>query len=404
MLTQALVNGHRSPGRYTDQHGLALVVVTPQRRHWQYRYRSNGRDRLMALGNADLITLAMARERHLEARAKLARGVDPLDERHAAKAPKAPPAPMRTFASAAKLYLAAHEPSWSNQQHRWQWKTTLEALAYPVIGDKAVNQITTDDILAVLEPVWTKTPETASRLRGRIERILDYAKARKWRQGENPALWRGNLAHLLPSPLRLQPVAHHAALPWKECPAFMATLLPQQGSMGALALALQIFTAARSGEVRLATWPEIDFESATWTVPSERMKARREHRVPLSGPALAILKPLAEYRQGSLIFPSPGNPEVPLSNVTLLAVLKRMGRTDITSHGFRASFRSWAQDLGEPADLAEVALAHVPASKVLAAYARSDMLEARRGLMQRWAAFLTKPPTEIVPLHPAAAA
>jgi integrase len=401
MLTQAFVNTARTPGRYTDHHGLALVVITPDRRHWQYRFRSNGRDRLMSLGNADLVTLAIARERHLEARAKLARGVDPLDERHAGKPPKVAAPPTRTFATVARMYMAAHEAAWRNEQHRWQWKQTLEERAYPVIGDKGVDQITTDDMLAILEPVWSKTPETASRLRGRIERILDYARVRGWRSGANPALWRGNLAHLLPSPLKLHPVVHHAALPWKQCPAFMAALLPQEGSMGALALALQIFTAARSGEVRLATWHEIDFEEATWIVPAERMKAKREHRVPLSAPALTLLQPLAEYRQGALIFPSPGNPAVPLSNVTLLAVLKRMGRSDITSHGFRSSFRSWCQDHGEADNLAEAALAHMPTSKVVAAYARSDMLEARRGLMQRWAAFLTQPSASVVPLRAA---
>jgi integrase len=270
--------------------------------------------------------------------------------------------------------------------HRWQWRQTVRDIACPIIGSKTVDKITTDDVLAVLQPIWTTTPETASRLRGRIEVILDYARVRGWRDGPNPAAWRGNLAMMLPPPTKVRPVKHHAAMPWRECPAFMAKLLPIEGSMGAKALAFAILTAARSGEVREAQWDEIDFDIATWMVPASRMKAGREHRVPLSDAALAILKPLAEFRRNDLVFPGPSGRT--LSNMTLTAVLPRMGRGDLTAHGFRSSFRDWCADNQHSGELAEPALAHALPGKVKGASQRSDMLEARRGLMQDWADYL----------------
>jgi integrase len=397
-LTQPLVASQRTPGVYTDGHGLALVVLTPERRHWQFRYRAGGKARVMSLGNADVVTLAAARQAHLAARAKLAQGIDPLAERHAARAPQVDqePKPVPCFERVAQLYIAAHEPAWRSRQHRWQWRQTVEEIACPVIGQTPVDRIVTGDVLKVLEPIWQRTPETASRLRGRIEVILDYARARGWRDGPNPASWKGNLAHLLPSPTKLRPVVHHAALPWREAPAFMAKLLAMTGSMGALALAFAILTAARSGEVRMATWDEIDFQAALWTVPAARMKADRAHRVPLSETALTLLRPLAEARQNALMFPGPSG--AALSDMTLTAVLRRMGRGDLTAHGFRSTFRDWAADTGRSADAAEAALAHMPASKVVAAYARSDLLDLRRGVMADWAAYLTRPPAAVVPL------
>jgi integrase len=395
LLTQPEVDAAKTKGVYSDGGGLALFVTTPDRRHWRYRYRHNGRDREMSLGNADGVTLAMARQRHTIAKGKLAQGIDPLDERHPAKAaPEAPPA-MPTFGTVADDYIAAHEPEWRSKVHRAQWRQTV-GCANAVIGHRPVDQVGIDDVLAVLQPIWNQKPETASRLRGRIEVILDYARVRGWRDGPNPALWRGNLSLMLASPNKLRPTEHHAAMPWADCPAFVQRLLPVTGSMGARALAFAILTAARSGEVRAATWDEIDLKAALWTVPASRMKAAKQHRVPLSDAALAVLKPLAEFRQCPLVFPGPSLE--PLSDMTLTAVLRRMGLGHLTAHGFRSSFRDWAADTGRSADAAEAALAHAPASKVVAAYARSDLLELRRGLMAEWASFLTAPPADVIPL------
>jgi integrase len=372
-------------------------VVTPTRRHWQFRYVRQGRDRLMSLGNAYVITLAGARDLHLKARAKLAEGIDPLDERARARAPrqapKAPP-PMPPFKDAARDYIVAHEPSWRSKQHRWQWRQTIEDIAGPVLGEMPVDTIGTDHVLAVLQPIWHDKPETASRLRGRIEVILDYAKVRGWRSGENPARWRGHLSHLLASPTKLRLVRHHAALPWRECPEFMARLSAMENSMGALALAFAILTAARSGEVRLATWHEIDLATRLWTVPAARMKAGREHRVPLSEAACALVAPPAAYRQGALVFPGQGGPATPLSDMTLTAVLRRMGRGDLTAHGFRSTFRDWCAENGYPHHEAELALAHSNGNATTSAYLRTDLLDQRRGLMDAWAAFLTQPPAD----------
>jgi integrase len=397
MLTSAQVREARGrPGRYLDQHGLYLVVQTPEKRYWQFRYMLAGRERLMSFGPEGPITLDGARQRHLEARALIARGVDPLEERKKAQAP------TRTFEAVALEYVAAHEAGWRNPIHRQQWRNTLTSYAYPAIGAKPVSEITTADVLGVLKPHWNSKPESMSRLRGRIEAILSYAKTLGLRSGENPAAWRDNLIHALPSKGKVKPTVHHAALPWRDCPALLAKLMAPDASMGARALAFAILTAARSGEVRGMTWSETDVETATWTVPALRMKAGREHRVPLSEPALGLLEGAKGLRQSPLVFPGRDG-RSPLSDMTLTAVLRRMGRGDLTAHGFRSSFRDWAADTGRSADAAEAALAHAPASKVVVAYARSDLLDLRRGLMAEWAAFLTRPPADVVPLQSAAA-
>jgi integrase len=389
MLTSAQVTkGLRRPGRYLDQHGLYLVVQTADKRYWQYRYSIAGRERQMSFGPEGPITLEGARARHIKARALVIEGVDPLEERRKASAP------TRTFESVALDYIAAHEPGWTNGVHRHQWRSTLAANVFPVIGSMPVAMVNTDAVLKVLEPIWHNKPTTASRLRGRIEHILDYARVKGWREGPNPALWRGNLAVVLASPAKLAPVQHYPALDWREAPELMARLMEQDG-IGVRALQFAILTAARSGEVRGATWDEIDFQVALWTVPAARMKAGRLHRVPLSPSALAILEGAQCLRLSSLVFPGrDGRSEI--SNNTIASVLTRMGRRDLTVHGFRSTFRDWASDNGKPADAAEAALAHTPASKVVAAYARSDLLDQRRLLMREWGEFLTRPAVEVV--------
>jgi integrase len=329
----------------------------------------------------------------------LLKGVDPLAARQAAQAKAAAPA-IPTFADAAALYIAAHESGWKNAVHRGQWPQTLATYAFPVIGKMPVDSITSNDVLRVLEPIWTRTPEAASRVRGRIEAVLSSAKARGWRSGENPAAWRDNLAHLLPPKGRVHVVRRHAALPWRDCPTFLQSLGERDQGMAARALAFTILTAARSGEARGATWDEIDLQAALWSLPAGRMKTGRPHRVPLSEPALDVLRPLLGLRQCALLFPGRDGASQ-LSDMAFNVVLKRMGRADLTAHGFRSSFRDWVADTGRAADAAEMALAHVTGNAVVQAYQRSDLLEARRGLMAEWAAFLTRPPAEVVALRAA---
>ena len=295
-----------------------------------------------------------------------------------------------TFRSAANSYLASHAASWRNAKHRAQWGSTLETYAYPHLGDVPAAEVATGHVLAALEPIWRVKPETAARLRGRIEAVLDYARARSWREGENPAAWRGHLCELLPSRFKIAPTGHHAALPWKEAGAFLAALRAQPG-IGARALEFAILTAARSGEVLGATWGELDLGAKVWTVPGSRMKGGREHRVPLSAPALAVLAGMAKLQGGSEpaahVFPG-GNPGKPLSAMAMTMVLRRMKRADMTVHGFRSTFRDWtAEQTGVAREVAEAALAHATGDKVEAAYLRSDFFEKRRKLMEAWAGY-----------------
>ena len=274
-------------GRHGDGNGLSLIVSAPDRKHWQFRYMRNLKGREMSLGNAEHVSLADARQRAADCRKLLAQGVDPLDHKQAAKV-QAPPA-THTFAAVAEEYVAAHELSWRNAKHKYQWRQSLTSYAYPVIGGMDVAAVEMRDVLKLLQPIWTTKTETASRLRGRIETILAYATVSGWRTGSNPATWRGNLAMVLPAPDKVSPVEHHAALPWQEISAFWTALRERTGT-GALCLQFAILTAARSGEARGARWNEIDMQAAQWTVPAARMKAGKAHRVPLSGSAIAVLK------------------------------------------------------------------------------------------------------------------
>jgi len=291
-----------------------------------------------------------------------------------------------TFDKCAAAYIEAHKASWKKGKHAEQWRGSLRNYASPVFGSSPVQAIDLGLVMKALEPVWRTKSETASRVRGRIEAVLDWATVRGYRKGENPARWRGHLDKLLPARSKIQKVEHHPALPYHEIAEFTAVLRGQEG-IGARALEFLILTAARTGEIIGARWDEVDFEEKIWVVPAARMKAGREHRVPLTGTALAILKQMNGIREGDFVFPG-GKKTRPLSNMAMLAVLKRMGRSDLTAHGFRSTFRDWAAERTNfPREVVEMALAHTIESKVEAAYRRGDLFQKRRQLMEAWARF-----------------
>lgn len=378
-----------TPGRYGDGGGLWLQVRDERHRSWLFRYALHGRARQMGLGALQDVSLAEARETAAACRRLLRDGVDPIEQRRTARADAAGVGRL-TFRSVAERYLAANEASWRNAKHRYQWRATLET-AHALLGDRLVTAITTGDVTAVLEPIWMTKTETAKRLRGRIEAVLDYATAKGWRAGENPARWRGHLSNILPPPRRVAHTEHHAALPWRQAPSFMVQLREQRG-MAARALEFTILTAARTGETLGATWSEIDLKTATWTVPKARMKALRVHRVPLAPAVVDILRELPFSDGGAShgeqwVFPG-GRQGRALSNMSMAMLLRRMGRVDLTVHGFRSCFRDWcAEATDHPREVAEQALAHVLPSAVEAAYRRGDLLEKRRKLMLDWAEY-----------------
>ncbi|WP_227814330.1 tyrosine-type recombinase/integrase [Nitrogeniibacter aestuarii] len=373
------------PGMHGDGAGLWLKVTDGGSSSWILRYTFDGRERWMGLGPYPDVGLAEARERASDNRSKVRQGIDPLDERHANDAERrATRAKAVTFDWCASKYIEAHAPSWSNPKHIDQWRNTIATYASPTIGALDVSRIDTGHITKVLEPIWTEKAETASRLRGRLESILDWAAVRKYRKGDNPARWKGHLDTLLAKQSRTKRIKHHPALPWPEVGHFMTALRKQPG-VASKALELTILTAARSGEIRGAIWSEFDLNSAMWIVPAERMKAGKEHRVPLSEEAVKLLKALDRKDDGDLVFPG-ARAGRPLSDMSLTAVLRRMERHGITVHGFRSTFRDWAAETTNyPREMAEMALAHTVSDKVEAAYRRGDMLEKRRHMMQAWA-------------------
>jgi len=376
-----------TPGRYADGGGLYLQVGPNGGKAWLFRYSFGGRRRQMGLGEVDLVSLAEARERALSARRLVHDGVDPIEDRRARRlTARLKAAKAVTFADAARRYVAAHEAGWRNPKHVQQWRSTLETYACPHFGGLPVQAVDTDLVLRALDPIWRTKPETASRLRGRIEAILDWARVRGLRDGENPARWRGHLDALLPAPSKVRPGGHHPALPWREVPAFMSELRVQSG-IAARALELLVLTTSRTGEVLGATWDEVDLAGATWTIPARRMKGGRAHRVPLSAPALAVLHKMSAHSTDGLIFPG-RRPDRPLSNMAMPKLLDRMGHGEVTIHGFRSSFRDWAGETSDfPREVVEQALAHAIGDKVEAAYRRGDLFEKRRELMDSWAAF-----------------
>lgn len=383
------------PGRHGDGGGLYLQVRDAERRSWLFRYRLHGKDREMGLGPLADVSLAEARDAAAACRKLLLAGVDPIAHRAALRAEQAAAAGANTFREVAGRYVDAHEAGWRNDKHKYQWTQSLTAYAYPHLGDVPVNRVDTAGVMAALEPIWRTKSETALRLRGRIEAVLDYAAAHGWRTGDNPARWRGHLSNLLPAPRSVAKVEHHAALPYGDVAAFLARVAAEGGT-AAVALRFTVLTACRTNEALGATWRELDTATATWTVPGERMKAGREHRVPLSAPALAILATMAlpGTEPGGFVFPGSASGRAakgkarPLSNMAMTALLRRMERGDLTVHGFRSTFRDWAaEETSYPREVAEMALAHTLKDKTEAAYRRGDLFAKRAALMADWAAF-----------------
>jgi len=376
------------PGKHGDGKGLWLVVDKAGNRRWVFRFMLRGTAREMGLGSLDTTSLAEARQKAQDARTQLAQRIDPLEARREAEA-KARLAAARTmtFKAAAEDYIREHSASWRNQKHAAQWGSTLAAYAYPIIGGLPVADIDRAMVLKILRPIWTEKNETASRVRGRIEAILDWATVHDLRKGDNPARWRGNLDKALPKRASARTVRHHPALPFRQIAGFMADLRQQWGT-GARALEFAILTAARTGEVIGAQWQEIDLEAGLWTVAADRMKAQAAHTVPLSPRAVEVLRDMASMDgQDGYVFPG-GRKGKPLSNMALTAVLKRMERDDVTVHGFRSTFRDWAAERTRHSpEVVEMALAHTIGSKVEAAYRRGNLLQKRRQLMTDWARY-----------------
>lgn len=373
--------------------GLALHITKPGARSWLLRVMIAGKRREMGLGNYPGVPLAMAREKAREAREQIRKGIDPIElQRAAQSALRAAVAAALTFEQCADAYIKAHEAGWKNAKHGQQWKNTIAQHANPVMGKLLVRDVGLPQVLAVLEPIWRDKTETAARLRGRIELVLDWAAARGYREGLNPARWRGHLDKLLPAPGKVAKVDHHAALAVDDVGVFMRRLRAASG-MGALALEFAILTAARSGEVRGATPQEIDRQAKVWTVPAERMKGGREHRVPLSDAAIVVLdKAAALPRLVPTKFVFPALRGGVLSDMTLTAVLRRL-EVDAVPHGFRSTFRDWAAERTNfPNEVAEMALAHTIGDKVEAAYRRGDLFDKRRKMMSDWASFAARVP------------
>ena len=383
-LTVRQVETISTKGRYSDGGNLYLVVTAAGTRQWVFRYRWAGAEKEIGLGSAapGRVTLAQARKSAQAARDALADGRDPaLVKREAKESAQA----ARTFGQVADEFLTAKEAGWRNAKHRKQWEYSLKTLAEP-LRSSLVHEITNTDVLSVLRPLWTTVPETARRLRGRIEAVLVFAARKGYRKGENPAAWKDNLKDLLPRHDELSR-GHHAALDYADMPTFMEKLRERE-SRAARALELAILTATRTGEVLGARWEEIDLERKLWTIPAVRMKAKREHRVPLSARVVEVLQELATDKWSPFVFPSNTGREA-LSNMSMLMLLRRMGYDKITVHGFRSTFRDWAGETTSfPHEVCEQALAHTIKNKAEAAYRRGDMLAKRALLMEAWAKFI----------------
>jgi integrase len=389
-LSNLKVGNLKRKGMHADGGGLYLRISDSGTKAWIFRFGENGKLHDMGLGPLHTISLAEAREMATDCRKLRLQGIDPILHRRASLAGrKASDAKAMTFRQCADAYMASHEDAWRNAIHRTQWRRSLVMHAYPLLGDLPVAVIDTPLVMKVIEPLWKGKTETASRVRGRIESILDWAKVRGFREGENPARWRGHLDHLLPARIRVKRVKHFAALPYAEAAEFMVALR-QQSHIGARALEFTILTAARTEQTLGATWNEIDIGARVWTVPPERMKSGKEHRVPLSLPAVAVLKAMAAIRQSEFVFAGAGGG--PIYPRAMAMALGRQGRENITVHGFRSTFRDWAAERTSfPREIAELALAHSVGSNVEQAYRRSDMFDKRRKLMDAWAEFCGKP-------------
>jgi integrase len=383
-LTATKVHKLKVPGMYPDGAGLYLQVTGENAKSWLLRYSLRGKAREMGLGSLRKVSLAEARRRAADCHKLLEAHLDPIEHRKAARTAAAlATAKTITFKEAAARYIAMRSKGLKNTKHAAQWGTTIATYAEPVLGRLPVRDITVGLVHRVLEPIWTTKPETAGRVRGRIEKILGWAKVNNYREGENPARWRDNLDQLLPKLSEVRTIKHHPALPYAELPAFMQKLRQVEGP-AARALEFTILTAARTEEVILARPEEIAGRDKLWTAPPEHMKLKREHLVPLCDRAMQLLGGASE----SYLFPSPSHPDKHLSNMAMLMVLDRMGYGHVTVHGFRSTFKDWARDRTRFENyVSEAALAHASGDKIEAAYARSAVLDKRRKLMEAWAKF-----------------
>lgn len=376
------------PGKYEDGGGLRLVVSKTGARKWVVRYTIKKRRREMGLGSFPDVSLSEAREKATECRRMASEGIDPIEEKRVEEEV------IPTFTSCAARYIRSHRAGWSNRKHTKQWISTLKTYVIPKIGNKKVDEIVTQDILAILNPIWNTKTETAKRVQGRIENVLDYATAFQYRDTLNPARWRGHLDKLLPRPSRVTTVKHHPAMPYDEVKGFMAEL-SQKNSISSYALRMLILTATRTNEVVNAKWSEINLKEGAWIIPANRMKAKREHRVPLSSEVMAILDKVPK---------EPGNPYIfiglrqgqPICSMAMIVLMRKMEyghsgtRGHYVPHGFRSSFRDWSGEVSSfPRDVAEMALAHTIGNKVEAAYRRGDLFEKRRKMMQAWADYVS---------------
>jgi integrase len=397
---KATMVGRYGPGRHADGLGLYLVVGKGGSRSWIFRYRAHGRLRDCGLGAVHTVSLKMARERALDCRRSRIVGVDPIDERKARRQyEKFKAARTMTFAQAAEQYITANRAGWHGQKSELQWRQSLADHVFPLLGSLSVADIDTGLVLKALEPIWATKTETAARIRGRIDAILNWATTRGYRQGESPARWRGHLENLLPKPGKVAASKNHAALPYTEIGTFMAELRQQAGP-GARAFEFAILTAARTGEAIGATWDEINLAERTWLIPKERMlKGRRAHKVPLSDAAMVILESMALLRTNGYVFPG-ARLDRPVGANAMMQVLQRLNRDGATVHGFRSSFRDWAADrTAFPSEIAEISLAHTVGTAVERAYRRSDLFNKRRQLMEAWAGYCATPADvgEVVP-------
>lgn len=398
-LTAMLVQRANRPGYYGDGGGLYLQVAKGGSRSWVFRYRVAGKLREYGLGSLDTYTLAEAREKARLCRQMRQQGADPIEARQAERlATKITAARGMTFRQCAEAYILAHQTGWKNAKHAAQWPSTLQTYVYPVFGDLPVGVVDVGLVMKVLSPIWTTKTETATRVRQRIETVLDWATVSKFRQGENPARWKGHLEHLLAEPTKAKQAArretgrgeHHAALPYDELPAFMAALREQDG-ITSRALEFTILTAARTGETIGAKWDEIDVKNRLWIVPGSRMKTEKEHRVPLSPAAIVIIEKMAAIRMGEYVFPGQRGDQS-LSQMAMLMLLRRMGRGDLTVHGFRSTFSDWCAERSNfPAEVREMALAHKISNAVEEAYRRGDLFNKRRLLAEAWSKHCAKP-------------
>lgn len=390
-LTAARVGKLSKPGRYGDGAGLYLAISHWKTKSWCLRYQLGGRERFMGLGSTADVSLAEAREKARAARRMLIDGDDPIDARQAKKQAIASEIAKRvTFKEAAQKYIDSHKAGWRNEKHAAQWPSTLKTYAYPIIGNLHVAAIETGHVIRILEPIWATKTDTAAKLRGRIEAVLDWAKARHFRSGDNPARWKSHLENLLPAKSKVRKVRHQPALQFERMGDFMEDLRDRKG-ISARALEFTILTAARTSETIMAKWPEFDLKAGVWTVPADRTKAGREHRVPLSERALKILKEIPREKGSAFVFPG-AKPKKPISNMAMLELVRGMTDGELTVHGFRSSFRDWAGEATNFArEVAEAALGHVVGDKSEAAYRRGDALEKRRKLMEAWARFCASP-------------